>query len=224
MRESDKRMLALASEKAASRNKVKLIDLGCGNGNLLYHLKQNYPHWSLHGKDLAENLIAECQTDPDLAGVHFEVGDLTVPPPPEECESYDLAVLIAVMQVLPPDAFQKALGSICRYLKPGGWLLNFDGYHPFPEHELVRVEITAGSARPDFPTMNYYYPSRAKATEWCRAAGFGQIEFEDFYMPFDLPRPVGNPAATHTEQLADGRRFSMLGVVAQPWAFLKAQK
>lgn len=224
MRESDKRMMALLDAKAAGRRSVKLVDLGCGNGNFLFHLKQKYPHWTLHGKDLAVNLIAECQADPSLAGIHFDVADLTVPPSTLEAETYDFVILIAVLQVLPPDAFQKALTSIARYLKPGGWLINFDGYHPFIEQELIRVEITADTIRPDFPTMSYYYPSRAKAAEWCLKAGFNQVEFEDFYMPFDLTRPTGNPAASHTELIADGRRFSMLGVIAQPWTFLKSCK
>ena len=224
MRESDMRMLALLDEKAASRRNIKLVDLGCGNGNLLFHLKQKFPQWILHGKDLAPNLIDECQTDTSLAGIHFDVADITVPPSTCEEEVYDFVVLIAVLQVLPPDAFNKAIASIARYLKPGGWLINFDGYHPFIEQELIKVEITASASRPDFPTMNYYYPSRANAAELCRKAGFKQVEYEDFYMPFDLQRPTGNPAASHTELLVDGRRFSMLGVVAQPWTFLKACK
>lgn len=224
LRESDKRMLALVDEKTGGRENIKLIDLGCGNGNFLFHLKQKYPLWSLYGKDLAANLIAQCKADPGLEGIHFEVADLTADPLEPELGTFDVVILIAVLQVLPPEAFQKALKSIALYLKPGGQLLNFDGYHKFDEHEVVKVEVTAEAIRPDFPTMSYYYPSRAKTTEWCRNAGFSQVEFEDFYMPFDLARPAGNPAASHTELLADERRLSMLGVIAQPWTFLKARK
>jgi SAM-dependent methyltransferase len=145
-------------------------------------------------------------------------------PQEEETEIYDFVILIAVLQVLPPEALQIALASISSYLKPGGWLLNFDGYHVFPEHELLRVEITSKKIRSDFPSMNLYYPSYEKATEWCNAAGFNKIEFEPFFMPFELERQVGNPDATHTHTLQDGRRLSMLGIIEQPWAFLKAQK
>jgi SAM-dependent methyltransferase len=152
------------------------------------------------------------------------VADITEPPPMEEQGAYDLVILVAVLQVLPPDAFQAALRAIALYLKPGGWLLNFDGYHPFPEHELVRVEIQSAGLRPELPSMNYHYPSQELAETWCRDAGFSSVHFEDFSVSVDLPYRGNNPAATHTVQLAEGRRLSMLGVVAQPWAFLQARR
>lgn len=225
LREGDKRVLSLLRELSSDKTEVALIDLGCGNGNFLKHMTEQFPDWSLSGSDLAEALIRNCQQDPELEGVRFHVGDLTEMPDAQHQGRYDFVVLIAVLQVLPPDVLKQAIACIGAYLKKGGYLINFDGYYPYSEHQSVRIEVTAEPGlHTDLPTMNYHYHSYGSMRAICLERGFSSIDFEPFYMPFDIPRPVGNPAATHTEELADERRLSMLGVVAQPWCFLKAQK
>ena len=225
LREGDKRVLELLRDIGCNKKEVTLVDLGCGNGNLLYHLKQDFPSWSLAGRDLAAQLISECNTEKELEGIAFSVADLAKAPSAKDRGKFDFVILVAVLQVLPPAVLKKAVASISAYLKPGGWLLNFDGYHPYEEHECIHVEVVAPKAiRPDLPAMNYFYPSYKAMGDLCRKNGFSKVEFEPFFMPFDLPRPKGNPAGSHTEKLPDGRRLSMLGVIAQPWCFLKARK
>ena len=223
-RESDKRLLTIIHSLACDRREVSLADLGCGNGNFLGHLKRIHPEWRLLGKDLAAHLIDLCRKDRALEGIRFEVGDLSDPPASDQRNCFDFVVLIAVLQVLPPEVLERAVNSLCQYLKPCGWLVNFDGYHPFSRHDLVHVEVHSPRLRPSLPTMSYFYPSYDRMTDLCQKAGFEQVKFEEFNIPFDLSADPENPGSTHTVQKADGSRFSMLGIVAQPWCFLTAQR
>lgn len=225
MREMDKLILNELIHNNLSNSQFRLIDLGCGNGNFLFQLKNNFPSSRLVGKDLAESTIMCCKNDNGLAGIEFVCSDITQPPMRPEIHSYDYVILIAVLQVLPPDIFRKALSSIALYLKPNGWLLNIDGYHDFSEHDFVVAEIyPRKDLSPDLSMMKYFYPSQSKMREMLNSCGFDDVSFIPFSMPFDIARREDNPFGSHTCQVSDGRRLSMLGIVAQPWCLLKAQR
>ena len=55
-------------------------------------------------------------------------------------DRFNLVVISAVLQVFLPNVLEQAPGSMSMYLKPDGWLINFDGYRPFP-HDSLRMEV-----------------------------------------------------------------------------------
>lgn len=94
------------------------IDLGCGDGALLYHLKQRFDlaPSSLYGNDIDERAIGWARMfNPDCS---FFLGDLSSVEGP-----FDSATLIEVLEHIPPAGLPDFLRSVSRVLAPGGSLL-----------------------------------------------------------------------------------------------------
>ncbi len=221
MREMDRVLL----DKLAScaPDNFSLMDLGCGNGNLLFHIKNRFPGSMLFGRELAENVINQCKQDEELSGIDFQISDILDGPTEAQKGHFDFVVLIAVMQVFPKEIWPDILSNIRAFLKPGGIFLNVDGYHDYDEIEWYSCTITpSASLCPNDLDHIYVYPSKTKGREMLEIASFTDVDFQDIELSFDLKRIDGNPYSTHTAQLIEGRRISMLGVLHQPWALVTA--
>ena len=49
-------LIKLLKKKSKRRN-ISLIDIGCANGELLYHLGKNFPEFNLTGIDVDKDLL-----------------------------------------------------------------------------------------------------------------------------------------------------------------------
>jgi SAM-dependent methyltransferase len=224
-RECDLSLMDLVEKFVGNIDSPSIIDLGCGSGHQLYHLRNRLPKAHLEGRDLAKSLIDSCMTDEKLRGMTFAVHDITSEPPIEDREQFDIVIVTAVLQVLPFDLQKKAIANIAMFLKPGGIFINFDGYHNFEKIDCFTIQINnVISEKPPTSTMTYYYPSKILATTYCEYAGLGKPEFVDFSMSKDLPYSAVSPPSSFTIKTEEDMRLSMLGIVAQPWSFLIATK
>lgn len=224
-RECDLSLIGLVEKYVGNIDSPSIIDLGCGSGHQLYHLKNRLPKARFEGRDLAKSLIDNCKTDENLQGMTFAVHDITSEPPSEDRERFDMVVVTAVLQVLPFELQKKAISNIAKFLKPGGVFINFDGYHNFEKIDCFTIGINnVISEKPPTSTMTYYYPSKNLASTYCEDAGLGKLEYVDFSMSQDLPYIAVSPPSTFTIKTEEDRRLSMLGIVAQPWSFLIARK
>jgi SAM-dependent methyltransferase len=100
-----------------SRQRWEHIDLGCGDGALIYHLAQ-YPEIAsrvnLSGIDYDENAIAWAQMfNPSAALYTGDLGTL-------EPEVYDTASLIEVAEHIPPQKLPQFISKCGRLLRPNG--------------------------------------------------------------------------------------------------------
>ncbi len=138
----------------------KLIDIGCGNGNLIHHFRQaNFHHW--YGIDPGREIIKSAKghiTDQRVTFSHIN--------PAEEDyisrqgQDYDVATGVFVLEEIPNEGFQHFCNSISSILKPDGSLLLFSN-HPINiarEDLLRRID----SAHPvKFEGLEGYYDSRS---------------------------------------------------------------
>jgi trans-aconitate 2-methyltransferase len=118
----------------------RVVDLGCGPGNLTARLAQRWPGAAVEGVDSSPEMIARASA----AGydrVRFRVGDVCEWAVPADC---DVLVANAVLQWVP--THRELLREWAGRLPAGGWLAfqvpgNFDS----PSHTLLRE--LASSAR-----------------------------------------------------------------------------
>ena len=98
----------------------RILDLGCGTGEITRRLAARYPDATLLGVDiLEENLaIARRESVPLGERVRYESGDAFALAHPDA--AFDLVVCRHMSQAVPD--FAKVLAEITRVLTPGGWL------------------------------------------------------------------------------------------------------
>ncbi|EJN02492.1 methyltransferase [Phyllobacterium sp. YR531] len=96
-----------------------VIDIGGGSGTILVGLRERHPHIAATLMELptvaavAPMILSEYGAD----DVIVEEGDITVAP---STGQHDLAILKAVVQVLPPEQARSSILNAARCLRPGG--------------------------------------------------------------------------------------------------------
>lgn len=216
MRESDKVTIALIKDNLPAGEDVTLLDIGCHNGNLLYHLKKALPALRMTGGDLFEGVIDGCRADPDLAGIDFQVMDVTK----LDCPPMDFIVASAVLFRFDDAQHQTVWENIYRSLKPGGIAVTFDFYNPF--RQTLRI-VDETETHPDGLILTFR--SQQSVRTRLREIGFTDINFQMFEIPIDLElQDPTDPIYTHTRRSADGKRLQFRGSLYQPWCHLVARK
>ncbi len=141
----------------------KLLDVGCGNGNLFGLLKEE--EYQLYGIDLSENMIAAAKAEYSGCAV-LHVADAEKLP--FESDMFDVLVCNASFHhYTKPDI---VLDEMNRVTKNGGKLLIGDPYMPQPTRWLMNV-FTKYSNEGDF----HYYGIR-EMKHLLEAHGFEIVE------------------------------------------------
>ena len=171
-------------------------DIGCANGEMIYHFRQRFPHWAFHGFDHLEHHIESAKKHPGLAGVaSFETKDLF-----DVQGQFDFVGFFGTITIFwdYEDPINKLL-SLC---KPGGYVL-IDGYFS-PDEVETRTFYMDKSHRPGVWVRDWSLFTRSGLREFL-AERASSVEFYDIPM-IEIPR---DPSAIHilarTTKDADGR-------------------
>ncbi len=129
----------------------RVVDLGCGPGNLTAMLRQRWPAADVVGVDSSPEMIDRAR-EAGIEGVRFEVGDLRAW---QADRPVDVLVSNATLQWVPEHL--ALLPGLVAQVAPGGWLAfqvpgNFAEPSHMLLHELAAEErfrgYVAGAARP----------------------------------------------------------------------------
>src|SRR4249919_2722830 len=99
---------------------LRILDLGCGTGEITLRLAARYPQATLLGIDILESNLAIARRDNGgtTKRIRYEQGDAFALTSADA--SFDLVVCRHMSQAVPD--FALVLAEISRVLKPGGWL------------------------------------------------------------------------------------------------------
>lgn len=181
----------------------RVADVGCGNGELLYHLRRCFPDWEYAGFDHTPEFIDTARSFPGLAGVRFEVRDL------DDVEGrFDVVIATCFISLFEDAA--APLGKLLELCRAGGWVLATGLFNP---HDIeVRVQFcdnsrpeTAGVWRSDFNRHSQ------RALRECFAARTRRIEFEECRYDLDLPPDPAHPIRVWSLRDAEGRSLLVNG-------------
>jgi SAM-dependent methyltransferase len=106
--------LRYALEDLSSVRSGRVLDVGCGGGNMAKAIKRERPELDVHGVDTSRNAIASASADPQ--GVEFQVG--TAERLPFEDGYFSAVTMFDVLEHLDDPAH--VLREISRVLRPGG--------------------------------------------------------------------------------------------------------
>ena len=130
---------------------ARVVDLGCGPGNLTALLAERWPAADVLGVDSSAEMVERARSA-GIDGVRFERGDVRTWEP---AERVDVLLSNATYQWVP--GHLDLLPRLVDHLAPGGWFaFQVPGNHDQPSHALLRglaadprfAEHTAGVARP----------------------------------------------------------------------------
>lgn len=216
IRESDKVLIEIVRGLADSGRRT-LLDIGCSTGNLLLHLKQVVPNLELSGGDIVTEMVRRCREKPELEGVRFEKMNMLRMP---RGRRYDIVVANASLMFFKPAEFERAIRNLGSAVRPGGWFVAFDYFHPF-DQELSIVERSKAHPKGLHLHMRSYGVVR-RALEKARLR---EPVFRPFDIPIDLPRPSDlTDITSYTVREEAARRMSFRGSLFQPWCHLTARK
>lgn len=115
---------------------VRVVDLGCGPGNLTATLVQRWPGASVLGLDSSAAMVAQAQAliSPGLA---FEQGDIATWMPSAAGSAPDIIVSNAALQWVP--GHRELMEGWLSTMRPGAWLgVQVPGNFGAPSHVLMR--------------------------------------------------------------------------------------
>jgi trans-aconitate 2-methyltransferase len=115
----------------------RVVDLGCGPGNLTALLAQRWPAAAVEGLDSSPEMIERARAD--VPAVRFSVGDVRAWTMPDDC---DVVISNAALQWVP--GHLDLVRDWAAALPPDGWLAlqvpaNFDA----PSHALMRSLVAS---------------------------------------------------------------------------------
>jgi SAM-dependent methyltransferase len=121
---------------------LRILDIGCGTGEITRRLAARYPQATLLGIDILESNLELARRGNGEFGerIRYDVGDAFALALADA--SFDLVVCRHVSQAVPD--FPKVLAELTRVLKPGGWL------HLLSEdYAMLNMPESADPARSD---------------------------------------------------------------------------
>lgn len=119
----------------------RVLDFGCGTGDIVFQYIQNFPDKKGVGIDEAESGIKFAKKTASLSkykNLHFFTGDIEMLQDFEDGE-FDGLILSNVLDVMPEQVDEKLLKELDRVLKHGGyWFVKLNPY--FTKKELRNFE------------------------------------------------------------------------------------
>jgi ubiquinone/menaquinone biosynthesis C-methylase UbiE len=98
---------------------LRVLDLGCGTGEITRRLAQVYPQAELLGVDILEANLERARASGDAGGrIRYAPGDAFALDAADA--AFDLVACRHMSQAVPD--FPRVLAEIARVLRPGGWL------------------------------------------------------------------------------------------------------
>jgi SAM-dependent methyltransferase len=160
-----------ALERRATRQALRVLDAGCGDGLLALEIAHRHRSWEIIGVDLRDELLATARDragQRQIANVRFEHADLTEPPAET---GFDAVIAIECLEEIPDD--HSAVDHFAAALAPGGTLIAH-----VPERSWR--PILRGSAATWRDEVRHGYTA-AEITALFQDAGLSEIELEPTY-------------------------------------------
>lgn len=120
---------------------ARVVDLGCGPGNLTATLAERWPHADVAGVDSSTDMLAKARRlAADYPNLRFEQGDIAGWKPPADT---DVVVCNAALQWVP--GHQSMIREWLEALRPGAWFaMQVPGNFNAPSHALLRELAASG--------------------------------------------------------------------------------
>jgi tRNA (cmo5U34)-methyltransferase len=174
----------------------RLLDAGCGTGNLTLKVLEAVPTSSVACLDGSREMLQAAKQKLDAENVTFHCFDLENEPWDRqwETETFDAIYSAFVLEHLPFDAYKQFLTAAKRVLKPGGMLAVAEGFAGETnlnmlyermrqlEELAVKTGVFAGEVMDEMKRISkererHYFATKDDKKQWWNDAGFVDTDF-----------------------------------------------
>ena len=131
-------------ERAAQRQPVQIIELGCGSAHLARELLELKLASSVFGLEADATQHSKNMATPH-PGLSFVLGSAAQVPFQER--SFDLVLMLKSLHHVPMHQMGKALDEAARVLRPGGWLYVSEPVYEGALNDIVKLFNDEGTVR-----------------------------------------------------------------------------
>ena len=199
---------------------LSLLDIGCGNGNTMFHLNRKWPHWGYTGLDVVPNLIEDGRAlFAEHENFRLEVGDAEELAD-EFAGNFDIVLVWRVVNTLLDR--EGAIRSAWECVKPGGRLIM--SLHINIADVGITLAMHDYNSADSGKSVPFHVFAKSEFEEICGRIGITNLEMTPFNMPADIPKPEKG-LNTHTILLEDGHRLQVAGgALVDHWKIVCARK
>jgi len=157
---------------------IKVLDIGCGNGNLIIQLAQNFSKSKFvgvnpdrFGIEAAKKTIAKLGLKQQVTVENIGAEDLTY------SEEIDMATMVVTLHEIPPEVRGKAVEKVYRALKSGGQFLILDLMYPSTLEDFRNPNYDYGVLDQFYEAyMGTVHPNLQEQDDLLTKAGFKNIQ------------------------------------------------
>lgn len=199
---------------------LKIIDVGCSNGDFLYYLSELFPYAKLYGVDILPSLLEKTRQDFMELGKpcpQLSVGDITSGEGLPN-ERFDIAFLNGVIGIF--DDLSKPLEYFTHLISAEGRGYIWSCFNPYP----LDVFIKARKCGTSHLESGWNMHSKKSVLELCENLGFEGKFYDDFEIGIDLAQS-DDYLRTWTFKLENGKRAIVNGLgILHHFSLLELQK
>lgn len=208
-------IVTLELVEARSNGEGDLLDVGCSTGNFVSYLHDELPGFAFTGIDLMPQAVAEADAK-DLERAQFAVYDLlrgsNNPEGALRTDHFDFVTFQTVVYAFTDVQFKAALQRARQALKPGGFCILFDNFHPFEaSYEIIERSIYHPDGHP------IHMRPLSLVRRFAGETGFHVDEVLEFHLPPDL-LPLPYDPHDLTSYVKGGQ--IMRGPLSQPFCHM----
>ncbi|VDN25368.1 unnamed protein product [Gongylonema pulchrum] len=128
----------LLRQHVTLEDSLNYLEIGCGVGNAIFPLKQQYPHWNCYAFDFSQNAIRllherSLASNLPVSAAHADLTDANFT---LHFPLAHVATLIFVLSAIPPEKQQIAVKNVLSVVETGGIVIVRD--YGINDHAMVR--------------------------------------------------------------------------------------
>ncbi len=123
-------------DKKKINNKTKILDVGCGDGNLIYFLNKKFPSASITGVDIDKKIVERVRRNTDKKNNIFKYD--IIKKNQKKIDKFDIIISAGVLAIFDnPEIFFK---NIFKNLKKNGTLYLFGNFTKYHYNIFIKYE------------------------------------------------------------------------------------
>jgi len=204
-KEDHKTMVRTALDKLDTEKELSVVDVGCGNGELLAAFQRSFPHWKYWGYDMVPEFVETAKKFPGLEEATLEVRDFM-----DVDGEYDLCTCTSVLQIFPD--IEERLDKLLTLVKPGGYVFGDGLFNKYSVEVCMQYQDRYHPEYSGKWSTDWHQHSRRRISDHLDGK-VADFEFHDMVMDVDIPHDPEKPSNyTFTFRAADGRNILTNGL------------